>query len=209
MPEDTNTDFFGPIDDNNYLPNMYDVLLTDVTDVNSKDLHEDISELLKAKYLSYSPADEFKEVHGIIYGSYNRIFVSLPVKVKRKAKNVHFLVDTSSPSTYICEEVYESFKATIRNASSIIINNKPTLVFLTPVNFHFTGVNVLGMDYLNIYRTKLIIDLENHYVSLSFGSFEQTDYQSYPLQYISGSPYNEDYKFDSRVANKGITEDFL
>ncbi|CAG8693062.1 21007_t:CDS:2 [Gigaspora rosea] len=189
MPEGTNTDFFGPIDDNNnYLPNMYDVLLTDVTDVNSKDLHEEISELLKAKYLSYSPASEFKEVHGIIYGRYNRIFVSLPVKVKRKVKNVHFLVDTSSPSTYICEEVYESFKATIRNTSSILINNKPTLVFLTPVNFHFTGVNVFGMDYLNIYRTKLIIDLENHYVSLSFGSFEQNDYQSYPLQYISGSP---------------------
>ncbi|RIB14959.1 hypothetical protein C2G38_2143803 [Gigaspora rosea] len=142
MPEDANTDYFGPIDDN-YFPNMYDVLLTDV---NSKDLHEEISELLKAKYLSYSPASEFKEVYGIIYGKHNRIFVSLPVKVKRQAKNVHFLVDTGSPSTYICEEVYESLKATIRNTSSprsVLINNKATHVFLPPVNSHFTGVNVL------------------------------------------------------------------
>lgn len=139
----------------------------------------------------YSPAGEFKEVYGIIYGKHNRIFVSLPVKVKREAKNVHFLVDTGSPSTYICEEVYKSFKATIWNTSSphsVLINNKATQVFLPPVNSHFTDVNVLGMDYLNTYRTKLIIDLENHYISLSFfGSLEQTDYQSYSLQYILGS----------------------
>ncbi|CAG8646428.1 4656_t:CDS:1, partial [Dentiscutata heterogama] len=88
--------------------------------VNSKVLHEEISGFLKTKYLSYSPDEELKEMNGIIYGIHNRVFVSLPVIVKKEAKNVHFFVDTGSPSTYICEEAYETFKATIGNISSPI-----------------------------------------------------------------------------------------
>ncbi|CAG8801486.1 22635_t:CDS:1, partial [Dentiscutata erythropus] len=88
-------DLFDIIDFD-YNPEMYDVLLTDVF---SKDLHEEISEMLKTKYLSYSPDKEFKEVNGIIFGRNHRVFVSLPVKIMKETKNVHFLVDTSSPTT--------------------------------------------------------------------------------------------------------------
>ncbi|CAG8575506.1 21431_t:CDS:2 [Gigaspora margarita] len=51
-------------------------------DVNFKDLYEEISKLLKVKYLSRSPDEELKEVNGIMFGTKHRIFVSLPVRIK-------------------------------------------------------------------------------------------------------------------------------
>ncbi|CAG8556999.1 16916_t:CDS:1, partial [Gigaspora rosea] len=183
MANDKEIDLFDIIDVD-YLPEMYDVLLTDV---DSKDLHEAISKMLKIKYLSYSPDKEFKEVNGIIFGKHRRIFVSLPVTIKRKTKNVHFLVDTSSPTTYICEEALDSFK-TILNTSyhSVQTNNKATGAHLPPVNSHFTDMNILGMDYLHVYQAKLIIEFENEYVSPSFSAFEQENNQPYSLQNILG-----------------------
>lgn len=157
------------MDDNLYPVEMFDLLLPDI---HSKEMHEEISEKLKIKYLSDSLYTELNEVDGIMFGLNYRIFVTLPVQIKQKVKNVHFLVDTGSPKTFICNEIYDAFKVTIANASSsrVLINNKPIIAQLPPINSHFMDVNLLGTEYLKTFDAKLIVDFENEYVYMSFGS---------------------------------------
>ncbi|CAG8444984.1 19159_t:CDS:1 [Dentiscutata erythropus] len=80
--------------DANYLLEKYILL----TNIDFKDLHKEISKMLKLKCLSYSLDKEFKEVNRIIFGKHLRIFIFLSVMIKRETKNVHFLVNTSSPN---------------------------------------------------------------------------------------------------------------
>ena len=65
--------------------------------------------LLNVTYLSETTQNELKEAKAIVFGPNYRVIVSLPVKIGRKTRNVFFVVDTGSPVTYICEEVYEKF----------------------------------------------------------------------------------------------------
>ncbi|CAI2183790.1 15062_t:CDS:1, partial [Funneliformis geosporum] len=139
-------------------------------DVRSKDLHEKISKRLKVEYLTDSYHQELKVVSGIIFGPDLKIIVSLPVKIKQKTKNVHFVVDTGSPKTFVCEEVYESFKVTIPDSTvhHILLNNKPTVVYLPPINSNFMDINVLGTEYLKAVGANLTVNFDNEYVSISF-----------------------------------------
>lgn len=161
------------IDDVLFPVEMFDIPLLDI---HSREIREVISKKLKIKYLSDSNHTEVKEANGTMFGPYFRIFVSLPVKIKHEVKNVHFLVDTGSPKTFICKEVYGSFKATTLNSSAhrVLINNNPTIALLPPINSHFTDVNLLGTEYLKTFDARLIVDFENEYVSLSFHPFDMT-----------------------------------
>ncbi|CAG8731892.1 6404_t:CDS:1, partial [Rhizophagus irregularis] len=158
-----------------YPADMFDLLLIDL---NSKDLHETISKDLKIQYLSDTQQTELKETNGVIFGSNLRVIVSLPVTIKQKTKNVHFILDTGSPKTYICEEVYESFKLQSRTPIyQVFINNKRTVVYLPPINSHFTDVNILGVEYLKSSGTNLSIILTNDYdnISLQFNHERNED----------------------------------
>ncbi|RIB16075.1 hypothetical protein C2G38_1538483 [Gigaspora rosea] len=143
--------------------------------VGSKELHGEVSKRLKIEYLSdYFRTKELKEVNGIIFGYNLGIFISLPVKIKQQVKNVHFLVDTGSPRTYICGEVYESLNITFNSTvPRMLINNKPTLVHLPPIDSHFTDVNVLGAEYLKISGARLFANYEDEDISLLFESFNE------------------------------------
>ncbi|RIA85763.1 hypothetical protein C1645_360808 [Glomus cerebriforme] len=157
--------------DDLYPVDMFDLLLFDV---RSKDLHDHVSKRLKVEYLSDTLYTELKDVNGIIFGPYLRIMVSLPIQIKRKRKNVHFVVDTGSPKTFVCEEVYEAFKMTISDSSvhNILLNNKPTVVYLPPINSHFIETNVLGTEYLKAVGANLTINFDNENVSISFENYE-------------------------------------
>ncbi|GET01487.1 hypothetical protein GLOIN_2v1612854 [Rhizophagus clarus] len=141
-------------------------------DIHSKDLHEQISKRLKIQYLSDSSLTEVKEVNGTFFGPHYRIIVSLPVKINQKRKNVHFVVDTVSPRTYICKEVYESFSTIASFSRSVLLNNIATVALLPPSDSHFTDINVLGTEYLKVTSANLTIDFENEHVSLRFINHE-------------------------------------
>ncbi|GBC06837.1 hypothetical protein RclHR1_07080004 [Rhizophagus clarus] len=89
-----------------YVPIALDVL---ITDVKSNDLHEKVSELLYKKYLS-NTMKESDDVKGILFGEFQRPLCSMTLEIKGRVKNVHFLVDTGSPRTFVCEEALNSYK---------------------------------------------------------------------------------------------------
>jgi hypothetical protein len=142
-----------------------DILNFKITDIHSKDLHESASEKLKIRYLSNSDITELKEVKGVISGYYQRLIVSLPVKINQQTKNVHFIV-TGSSRTYICEEVFNSFKVTSHKlAYPVLINNKPIAVYLPPKDM---DINILGLEYLYLFQTDLHVKFSENCFSISF-----------------------------------------
>ena len=85
-----------------------DVLLDDVTE---KLLHQEVSNILRVKYLSENEdsADEIKskrEYKGAVIGLFNRLFVSIPTSLPGRDKfiNIIYLIDTGAPKSYLTHE---------------------------------------------------------------------------------------------------------
>lgn len=153
------------------MPTEYDVLLSDVS---SKDLHHEISSMLSTMYLSDITDDNIDTTNGIIWGPHNRVFVAMVVRMGHKKKYVHFLVDTGSPSTYICQEVFTSFGRMINNPNnpvSLHINGKPLTVLQSPKNSHFEDVNVLGTTFLKTFNSVVNIDFKAGDVTIKTSDF--------------------------------------
>lgn len=153
--------------DEQYLPTEFDVL---VTDVHSKDLHHDISKRLEKLYLSEAADDGTYDTQGIVWGPHNRVFVSAIVKMGSKRKHVHFLVDTGSPSTYVCQEVFTSFGRMLpnpNNAVSMHINGKQLSVLQSPEKSHFEDMNILGTNYMKTFNCVLSVDFAKDVATLT------------------------------------------
>jgi hypothetical protein len=83
----------------------YDIMLLDL---HSKDLHSDIQDKFRVKYLQDVQNSSLKdELDVIIWGPAHRSLIATTVRIKRtgNSKTVIFLVDPGSPNTYLCEEV--------------------------------------------------------------------------------------------------------
>ncbi|CAB4386948.1 uncharacterized protein OCT59_010275 [Rhizophagus irregularis] len=138
--------------------------------IRSKELHNEVSKSLKVEYLSDSHTNEVKQVNGIIFGPTIKPIVSMPVTINQTTKNVHFIIVTGTFNTYICEEVFNSFKVTSPDPGHsyrALVNNKSTLVLLPPANLWFSNVNVIGTEYLTTYCSELRIDSSNNLVTIS------------------------------------------
>ena len=150
-----------------YSPTDFDLLLTDV---HSNELHHEISNMLGSTYLNDAEKDDISEATGIVWGPHNRIFVATVVRMGNKLKHVHFLVDTGSPFTYICDEVLQSFGKTVsnpKNPFTVHINGKPILVLQSPEDKHFKDINLLGTDYMKTFRCILAVDFEKETAKLT------------------------------------------
>ena len=149
-----------------YSPTNFDVLLTDV---HSDELHHEISKLLDTPYLEDAEDSGSKEATGIVWGPHNRIFVATVVKMSDKFKHVHFLVDTGSPFTYVCNEVLQSFNKTVSNPHNpfrLDINGMPLLVLQSPEDKHFKDINILGTDFMKTFGCVLTVDFDKEKASL-------------------------------------------
>ena len=150
-------------------PNSYDVLLTDIT---SEKLHGEIAEMLRVVYLSTVPKAEEaqllqqKTFYGMKYGVNSRFMVNLPCRHSRSKRNhltssprqpplrfqnIIFLVDTSSPYNYLCQEVMEALLGEGNGGNSVpqflVVELSPGLKLefhLSPRSGHFGDVNILG-----------------------------------------------------------------
>lgn len=152
--------------DEQYMPTEFDVLLNDV---HSKDLHHDISTRLRKLYLQDIDNDNIDNTEGIIWGPNNRIFVAMVVRMGKKKKYVHFIVDTGSPRTYISHEVFTSFSRMHPNPNNLVsvhINGKPLSVLQSPKESHFEDINIIGTDYMKTFNCILNIDFAKDAVTL-------------------------------------------
>ncbi|CAB4483165.1 hypothetical protein RhiirA5_379087 [Rhizophagus irregularis] len=147
-------------------------IMPDDSDVKSKDLYEKVSEILNVKYLS-DTTQELDEVNGILYGYSNRFFGVMTMNINDKIKNLIFLIDTGSPKTYITKEVLDSYLPNITNTYnpfSVILNKRHIAVNVSPVGSTFSDLNILGTDYMSVYRAKLDADFKQKNFSIKFKS---------------------------------------
>lgn len=153
--------------DAEYSPRDFDVLLSDV---HSNDLHHVISDRLYTSYLGNAEEGNFVEAAGIVWGSHNRVFVATVVKRKDMMKHVHFLVDTGSPYTFMCEEALKSLHALPVDPVSTVrvhINGHAVLVHQSPKDKHFNDINVLGTDFMKTYNCILNVDFGESVATLT------------------------------------------
>ena len=141
---------------------LFDLLLTDVA---SEDLHSGVSTALGSEYLIVATEEQSRarEVVGIIWGLHNRLFVPLVVRRRDSYKKVHFLVDTGAPRTYLSKEVLTSFGISTDNITSsttiaITINAINIAVTMSPTDGHFSDINLLGVDFLDVSKSLLVAD---------------------------------------------------
>jgi hypothetical protein len=99
-------DVIGPLDQvSDYIsPDAYDVL---ISDIQPEDLPGRISKVLGTEYLS--PAKLLPwPVSGKIWGTNRRTLITLPVSVAEMYVNVHFILDTGAPTTFVADSTLEA-----------------------------------------------------------------------------------------------------
>ena len=152
-----------------------------ITDLSNDDLTGQISSQLGVGYLQLADQSIVDQSIGIIYGPGHRLMVALPVRINHQIRWVIFLVDTGSPSTFICQQAIEAFNSCFRNihkldnivqSFSVIINGQRQLINLPPANSHFTEINVLGTDFLQTNNCQVNIDFGRQRFTLSMGSVD-------------------------------------
>jgi hypothetical protein len=131
-------------------PDLQDLLLTDIT---AKELRVIAAEL-EVDYLGPAAFPGTFPAVGRIRGDNHRLMVPLvcqrQTKKEAPARNIIFLIDTGSPSTYLCQEAMEALigKDSQQTLWVRIHSKKPILAHLSPKGSHFADVNVLGMDFI-------------------------------------------------------------
>ncbi|KAJ2989791.1 hypothetical protein HDV02_004772, partial [Globomyces sp. JEL0801] len=146
-------------------PDLQDLLLTDIT---AKELRVIAAEL-EVDYLGPAAFPGTFPAVGDIRGDNHRLMVPLVCRRRAQkeapARNIIFLLDTGSPSTYLCQEAME---ALIGKDSPLpqtlwvhIHSQEAILTHLSPKGSHFADVNVLGMDFLARNRVFPIPDWVN------------------------------------------------
>lgn len=144
-------------------PKKEDILLSDVKEA---DLQTSIAQASEIDFLSVSSGAPSWPISGIIFGPNQRPFVNLVVARKNRQVNVFFLVDTGSPNTHISMRTMEGLGLSDPVPETITgtIQGLPmSAISLSPLNSHYSDLNVLGTNFLVVARVKMIID----YYSLS------------------------------------------
>ena len=121
----------------------------------------EISDMLGTEHLEETEDDICTEAKGVVWGPHNRIFIATVVKIGDKMRHVHFLVNTGSPFTYMCDEVIQSFRKIVSNPHnpfSVHINGHPVLVFQSPENPNFRDMNILGTNFMKTFKCILNVN---------------------------------------------------
>ena len=133
-----------------------------LSDLQHAHLQNEVSDLLEVNYLSGVdiPDSIPWPAEGVLFGSYKRPMVWLPVAIKRfKPRCVIFLVDTGAPRVELCPQVFEAFGLeNTPKATTATINGINCEVHLTSKEGNHYDINVLGANYLSKLRASLVVD---------------------------------------------------
>jgi hypothetical protein len=152
-------------------PSQQDMLLLDIT---GEFLHNELSDLFEADYLSDLSKEEELErymettVNGAIVGNNKRFMISVPCRRRNSEHNrptspkaalpfvnMFFLVDTGSPHSYLCPEAMAALgggrDSHIPSAMVVeLLTGTMIEMHVSPRTFHFSNVNVLGGNVMNV-----------------------------------------------------------
>ncbi|KAF9915232.1 hypothetical protein BX616_006616 [Lobosporangium transversale] len=152
---------------------LFKTICADFEDIHPSDLHG-ISRLLGAQYLCESNGPHRQQyVKGIVWGASLRLFVSLHVQLTesiltltgtRRPIHVHFLYLAASPQTYITDDalrtmgIEDMVVVGVNHGQSstgslrlpLKINGYPLLVARSPSDAHFSHLNILGQDFVQV-----------------------------------------------------------
>lgn len=93
----------------------------------------------------------------------------MTMEIRGKIKNIHFLIDTGSPKTYICEEVLNSYNLFIAGQDEPFparLNKRQISVKVSPKDSNFNDLNFLGIDFLHTYRAQLFAGFDEKYFNI-------------------------------------------
>lgn len=119
---------------------MLDILLSDIS---SSDLYRNLSKILNKEYLS-NIIQESDNVRGILFRDFQWLICTMTLNIKGIIKNVHFLVNTGLPRTFICDEVLKSFNL------HILFLNGP---FMVRLNKRMISVKVSQYYFKELVQT--------------------------------------------------------
>jgi hypothetical protein len=176
-------DVLGPYPQDSYTT-LFDVL---ISDIRPEDLHESVSDRMGVKYLSPAlpPAQVKWPVHGKTYvgrkSDGKRVLFCLPVEASGKAVNVHFILDTGAPCTYIAMDVLKALGlSAVGNVVFKINGKKASFVRLSKANSYnnekgelvkdqcnFEDLNILGVDFLDKINAVVTIDMFNETANIA------------------------------------------
>jgi len=139
------------------LSGKQDLLLTDIKE---ESLCLGIFHALGEIYLQLIEKDPSWPVQGILFGHNSRPFMYLYVRAITRIIKMFFLVDTGSSYAYLSQKVMKALDMdTVPNSSegagpkgsfrSYIHGIFIPATYISPVNNHYTGINIIGTDFLN------------------------------------------------------------
>ena len=142
-------------------PSDFDVLLHDIQE---SDLHL-IAQMEGASYLNRSSdtAPGFP-VEGMIMGGCKRLMVNLLVRMRKSEfyTNVVFMVDTGSPYTFLSFAAIDALmgrQGNVPAALKLDIHGAHSMVcYMSPRDKHFSDVNLLGTDFLEMNTMQIFMD---------------------------------------------------
>jgi len=134
-------------------PRLFDLLPNDVPDDS---LQQDISIQLGVQRLSESTPEQAMMKHncGFVWGSNNRLFVPMSVALDAGPINIHFLIDTGAPVTYLGRKALRALGAAESDMKTdgfswaVTINGINLKAVMSPLDKQFPDINLLGSDFL-------------------------------------------------------------
>ena len=144
-------------------------------DINQNTLPQEISEALAIQNLSSNPSTEIWPIVGKIYGFNKRVLISIPVTGRNKTVNVHFVLDTGAPLTFIAPSVFEALEIPDASVYSEIIRingirySDCCISYIREDNDEnqkrIEGTNILGMILTRI-GAKLTMNFSINHIEL-------------------------------------------
>jgi hypothetical protein len=130
-----------------------------------------ISKRLGCEYLSPTTAQPKFPVSGVIDGhSSFRPMANLIVEKNDFKVNVVFLIDTTSPNTYISHQVWEALGCSghVPEASHISLHGlQDFMVERSPLDSHFAEINILGQNYFYFANIDFFQSVKNETIVLT------------------------------------------
>jgi hypothetical protein len=133
---------------------------TRLTDIHEGTLQQDVAYELGVEYLSPATVQPSFPVRGIIYGNNHRLLTNLIVRHGDLAVNVFFIIDTASPHMFLCTSAMKAlgFKEHIPASAMIECQGKIVFAAHSPAAGQFSDVNVLGANFMQSARVRLVAD---------------------------------------------------